>query len=48
MQVKLTSEKILFTHHETETIQFLLDGSPTKCQFKVLPLGLYDGILGMD
>lgn len=49
MQVELASGKILFTRHETEPIKFMLvDGNPTISQFKVLPLGLFDGILGMD
>jgi len=48
MQVELASGKTLFTRHETEPIKFLLDGNPTTSQFKILPLGLFDGILGMD
>ena len=48
MQVELASGKILFTRHETDPIEFLLGGNPTLSQFKVLPLGLFDGILGMD
>lgn len=48
MQVELANGKILFTCHEMEPIEFLLGGNPTLSQFKVLPLGMFDGILGMD
>lgn len=39
MQVELASGKLLLTRYETEEL---------ASKFKVLPLGLYDGILGMD
>ena len=29
-------------------LEFLLDNHPTKGYFHVMPLGVYDGILGMD
>ncbi|MCO5570694.1 hypothetical protein L7F22_024421 [Adiantum nelumboides] len=46
--VELANGKEVLSQHTAGQIDFELGGYPTSAQFRTLPLGVYDGILGMD
>ena len=48
MSVKLATGKITQSITSVGTMHFNLAGNQTTANFRVLPLGVYDGILGMD
>ena len=48
LTVELASGKEVVTRLAVGNLDFHLDDNPTKCYFHVMPLGVYDGILGMD
>ena len=48
LTIELASGKEVVTHLAVENPEFLLDNHPIKGYFRVMHLGVYDGILGMD
>ncbi|MCO5608798.1 hypothetical protein L7F22_063015 [Adiantum nelumboides] len=46
--VELANGKEVLSQHTAGQIDFELGGYPTSAQFRTLPLGVYDGILGLD
>ena len=46
--VELANGKEVLTQHSAGQVKFELGGYSTSAQFRTLPLGVYDGILGMD
>ena len=48
LTIELASGKEVVTCSAIGSLDFLLDTYPTKGYFHVMPLGVYDGILGMD
>lgn len=48
MRVELANGKEVLSSHSVDDLQFELGGHPTSASFRTLPLGIYDGILGMD
>ena len=48
LTVELASGKEVVTRSAVGNLEFNLDNHPTKSYFHVMPLGVYDGILGMD
>ena len=48
LTIELASGKELVTRLALGDLEFLLDNHPTKGYFHVMPLGVYNGILGMD
>ena len=48
MTVELANGKEILSKHTVGTIEFELGGNVTSAEFRTLPVGIYDGILGMD
>ena len=48
MVVELANGKEVISRHTVGTVDFEIGGKPTSAFFRTLPIGLYDGILGMD
>ena len=48
MTVELANGKEVISWHTVGTVDFELGGKTTSAFFRTLPIGLYDGILGMD
>ena len=48
MTVELANGKEVLSNHAVGTINFELGGKNTAAFFRTLPVGVYDGILGMD
>ena len=48
LKVELAMGKQTNSTHSIGKIHFRLDGHQTMAKFRVLPLGIYDKILGMD
>lgn len=48
MTVELANGKEVTSRHAVGSLGFALGGKNTSAYFRTLPIGLYDGILGMD
>ena len=48
MMVELANGKEILSKHIVGNIEFELGGRITSAEFRTLPVGIYDGILGMD
>ena len=48
MTVELANGKEVISRHTVGNLDFELGGKPTTAYFRTLPVGVYDGILGMD
>ena len=48
MTVELANGKEVLSNQTVGTLEFDLGGESTSAYFKTLPIGVYDGILGMD
>ena len=48
MRVELANGREVLSCHSVDDLQFELGGYSTCGSFRTLPLGIYDGILGMD
>ena len=48
LKVELATGKQTQSSTSIKNIQFKLGGQETSSSFRILPLGIYDGILGMD
>lgn len=48
MTMELANGKEVLSQHTVGSIEFELGGKTTSTEFRTLPLGVYDGILGMD
>ena len=48
MVVKLANGKEVLSRHALGNLNFELEENPTSAFFRTLPIGMYDGILGMD
>ena len=48
MLVELANGKEVISRHSAGTVEFELGGKTTSAFFRTLPIGHYDGILGMD
>ena len=48
MMVELANGKEVISRHTVGTVDFEIGEKPTSAFFTTLPIGLYDGILGMD
>ena len=48
MIVELANGKEVISRHVVGNLNFSLGGNPTSAFFRTLPIGMYDGILGMD
>ena len=48
MMVELANGREVISRHTVGNLDFELGGRPTTAYFRTLPVGVYDGILGMD
>ena len=48
MTVELANGKEVISRHTVGNLDFELGGKPMIAHFRTLPVGVYDGILGMD
>ena len=48
MMVELANGKEILSKHTVGIIEFELGGRTTSAEFRTLPVGIYDDILGMD
>lgn len=48
LKVALATGKHTHSSHSLKNLHFKLGGHETTGSFRILPLGVYDGILGMD
>ena len=48
MRVKLASGKIIYSNGQVDNCSILLGGGSTTLTFRLVPLGDFDAILGMD
>ena len=48
LKVELATGKQTSSSTSLKDLQFKLGGHDTQCNFRILPLGISDGILGMD
>ena len=48
MIVELANGKEVISRNAVGNLNFELGGNPTSAFFRILPIGMYDGILGMD
>lgn len=48
MIVEMANGKLVISNHIVGTIDFDLEKNPTFALFRIIPIGIYDGNLGLD